>query len=557
MKCRQTTVCLSIASAEADDTAIHHCSGVVGSKSGDVQCLLTAGEQPWPPSDDRWQRDLSQPVLCDKVRAKHCTKPRHQTMSRKTLNQANLEKLGAEKLAALVMDLVQGSAALQRRARMELSVAQGPREVAADLRKRFASLRRATGFVNWRKQRALVKDLEGLLGMIEKAIAPHDPDEAFELLWSLLQLAPAIHERTDDSNGAIGGVMSEAVDLIAEISPRISKDHIGLAERILEAVADAGYGEFDGIIPATAEALGQDGLEHLKRITQFWADAPPTDHELKQYQGFGLMSSTEDSLRRNKELTRSIILADIADAQGDVDAYMARYSDEQLTYGTIAPGVARRLLDAGRVEEAFEIVTRARAAEDGKSFRMLHYDLGEVYEECLERQGKTDQLKAHHWETFEQALSATALRKVLKLLPDFDDIEAEEGALNFVEAYPHLEAALNFLVEWPSLDRAAQVVMARAEELDGNAYDILTPAADALEVEHPLAATLLRRAMVLDTLTGAKSKRYRHAARHLTECQSCDAAIETYGDFHTHAQFVEVFKQDHGRKHGFWRLVDA
>ena len=39
-------------------------------------------------------------------------------MSKKTLNQANLEKLGAEKLAALVMDLVEGSAALQRRARM-------------------------------------------------------------------------------------------------------------------------------------------------------------------------------------------------------------------------------------------------------------------------------------------------------------------------------------------------------------------------------------------------------------------------------------------------------
>ncbi|WP_158972301.1 DUF6880 family protein [Chachezhania sediminis] len=54
-------------------------------------------------------------------------------MSKTTLNQANLEKLGAEKLAALVMDLVQGSAALQRRARMELSAAQGPKEVAADI----------------------------------------------------------------------------------------------------------------------------------------------------------------------------------------------------------------------------------------------------------------------------------------------------------------------------------------------------------------------------------------------------------------------------------------
>ena len=121
--------------------------------------------------------------------------------------------------------------------------------------------------------------------MIETTIAPHDANEAFELLWSFLQLAPSIHERTDDSNGAVGGVMSDAVDLIAEISPRISKDHITLAERVLDAVADAGYGEFDGIIPATAEALGQDGLEHLKRITQTWAGAPPTEQELEQSPG--------------------------------------------------------------------------------------------------------------------------------------------------------------------------------------------------------------------------------------------------------------------------------
>ncbi len=210
-----------------------------------------------------------------------------------------------------------------------------------------------------------------------------------------------------------------------------------------------------------------------------------------------------------------------------------------------------------RVDEAFDIVTRARAAEDGKSFRMFRYDLDAVHEECLERQGKTDELKAHLWTTFQQTLSAPCLRKYLKLLPDFDDIEAEEAALDFAEAYAHLEAAINFLVDWPSHDRAARVVLARAEELDGNSYHTLTTAADALEAEHPLAATLMRRAMVLDTLTGGKSKRYRHAARHLAECQSCDTSIEDYGDFPSHTQFLEVLKQEHGRKHGFWRLADS
>ncbi|MDP2085048.1 MAG: hypothetical protein Q8K20_07630 [Gemmobacter sp.] len=350
-------------------------------------------------------------------------------MGKKTLNAENLETLGAGRLAALVMDLVQGNAALQRRARMELSAAQGPKDIAADLRKRFASLRRSTSYVDWRKQKAFVKDLASLLAMIQTGVAPQDADEAFDLAWSFLQLAPSIHARTDDSNGAIGDVMREAMGVIAALAPRISANPTVLAERILDAVAEAGYGEFDGIIPALAEALGPEGLDHLKTITEAWAAAGPTAQEVARYRGLGLMSSPEASARRNMESTRSIILADVADAQGDVDAYMARYSAEQLTYGTIAPDVARRLLDAGRVPEAFEIITGARNAEAGQALRMFRYDLDEVYEECLEKLGRREDLKHHLWEVFTQTLNGASLRKYLKLLPDFDDIEGVSETL--------------------------------------------------------------------------------------------------------------------------------
>ena len=37
--------------------------------------------------------------------------------------------------------------------------------------------------------------------------------------------------------------------------------------------------------------------------------------------------------------------------------------------------------------------------------------------------------------------------------------------------------------------------------------------------------------MIEDTLDGAKSKRYRHAARHLAECQSLASLISDYGGF--------------------------
>lgn len=478
-------------------------------------------------------------------------------MAKKTLNAENLEKLGADRLAALVMDLVQGSAALQRRARMELSAAQGPKEVAADLRKRFASLRRSTGYVDWRKQKAFVKDLTSLVTMIDTGVAPFDADEAFDLTWSFLQLAPAIHARTDDSNGAIGDVMRGAMGILERISPRLTANPTHLAERILEAVAEAGYGEFDGIIPAMAEALGPDGLNHLKAITKAWAAAAPGPQDMARYGRYGGPTSPVERARRQRESTASIILADIADLQGDVDAYMARYSAEQLTYGTIAPDVARRLMDAGRLEEALALILRARAAEEAKSFRASRYELDEAYEDCLQRMGKLDDLKRHLWATFEQTLSAGSLRKYLKLLPDFEDIEAEEKALALAETYPHLGAAIHFLTVWPDLPRAARVITTRADKIDGNAYETLTAAADALAASHPLAATILRRAMIKDTLDGAKSSRYRHAARHLEECRICAATLQEFAGFPSHAAFLAGLKLRHGRKYGFWEIVEG
>jgi len=234
---------------------------------------------------------------------------------------------------------------------------------------------------------------------------------------------------------------------------------------------------------------------------------------------------------------------------------IARYSAEQLIDGTIAPDVARRLLDADRTVEAFDIITRARAVEEGKRFRVFTFELDEVYEDCLAKLGRTDDLKAHLWETFTLTLSDVSLRKYLKLLPDFDDIEAEEKALDLAETHPDLDAVIHLLIGWPSHDRAARVVLARANELNGDSYHVLTTAADALEVRHPLAATLMRRAIVQDTLDGAKSKRYGHAARHLAECQSSEPAIADHAGFPTHEQFVAAIKQAHGRKYGFWQLV--
>ena len=125
----------------------------------------------------------------------------------------------------------------------------------------------------------------------------------------------------------------------------------------------------------------------------------------------------------------------------------------------------------------------------------------------LDALGRADEAQAERWAIFERTLSSECLRSYLKHLPDFDDEEAESKALADVSLYPNFHHALSFMIDWPALDLAAEMVLARHGEIDGNIYSLLTPAADALEQSYPLAATLMLRAMVDYSLDNAKSTR--------------------------------------------------
>jgi Family of unknown function (DUF6880) len=85
---------------------------------------------------------------------------------------------------------------------------------------------------------------------------------------------------------------------------------------------------------------------------------------------------------------------------------------------------------------------------------------------------------------------------------------------------------------------------------------ILTPAADALAGKHPLAATMVLRAMIDFSLTNSRSSRYKHAARHLSDCAGLSSAIADFGGFEPHDAYEARLRREHGRKGSFWSLID-
>jgi Family of unknown function (DUF6880) len=266
----------------------------------------------------------------------------------------------------------------------------------------------------------------------------------------------------------------------------------------------------------------------------------------------GPLYGDEIAASRHQSTIR-LALQEIADAQGDVDAFIAQQSETAKTVPRVAAGIARRLLEACRATEAWSAIN----AVDEKRPGWIPFEWEETRLDVMEALGRKDEAQAFRWQCFERALNSGHLRAYLKGLPDFEDLEAEERAMSYASGFPSVHQALAFLVSWPALDKAAALVTRRSGELDGDHYEILSPAADALAAKHPLAATLLLRAMIDFSLKEGRATRYRHAARHLLECASLAASVPHFGTFGTHDAYVTRLKAEHNRKSAFWDLANS
>ncbi|PYG27205.1 DUF6880 family protein [Pelagimonas varians] len=475
-------------------------------------------------------------------------------MSKKTLNAENLARLGADRLAELMIEVSTGSADIKRRLRLELSHNLGAQELGRDVRKRLVTLRRAKSTIGWRKRKAFFKDLHTQADMITARIAPEDPALGLDLLWQFLELVPSVYSRTDDSRGEISDVFGTALSHIGPIAENAMPDPKALADRVWEAVTDNGFGEFDGVIVALAPALGSIGFDRLTaQVDAYEAEPlqdPEMDHEALAFLRALRSESGNYHAEKKARLIRQI-RQQIAQASGDTDALIAQYSPAALSHPETAAEIAARLIDKDRAQEALQYLKDAAPDELDQS--RSAWDA--TYIRCLQALGQPEQAQAHHWTCFVQTLDADHLRAHLKLLPDFDDVEAEDAARDHALGYADAMRALSFLIAWPDLPGAATLVLNRHHELDAERSDVLTPAADALRVRFPLAATLILRAMILEILDLGASRTYTQAAELLADCAALDAEIADYGDLPDHTSFLRALVAQYPRKSAFWDKV--
>src|SRR5208282_3750736 len=175
-----------------------------------------------------------------------------------------------------------------------------------------------------------------------------------------MALANSVFGRCDDSSGTVIGIFQAACRDLGEIAQAAKLAGEVLAERVFNALNENDYGQYDDLIGALSPALGPTGLEQLKERFLELSKAPlekPRDKDRRVVGwGSGGPLYADETAARQRETTIRLALQEIADAQGDVDAFIAQQSDAAKTVPRVAAEIARRLLAANRASEAWKAI---------------------------------------------------------------------------------------------------------------------------------------------------------------------------------------------------------
>ena len=456
----------------------------------------------------------------------------------KAVTPEALAALGAEALADLLIAHAATDAVLRKKLGMLLAGTEGPGKLAAEIDKRIKTIGRSRSFVDWEKRKPLVQELDHLRVTIATRLAKQDATRAIELLWDFIGIADAVMQRVGDGIGEVEDVFGTAMEDLGRLSAAEPQGNgKALARRVLAYCERDGFGATDALIRHMSEALGAAGRAEIRSKTEAALKTAPRSSRPQDWRA--------DAQRRHLAFR----LALLADLERDADAFIAAIRAGGME-NTHSLEVAERLIGANRPAEALDWLDKPRRRIEDEDDDGTDTDLRIA---ALEALGRKDEAQAVRWRHFERFLSAEHLRAYLKRLPDF---EAEQKALDVAAAHKQAVRGLAFFIEWRALDRADRLVRERLAALDGRLYEVLRPAAEALEEKFPEAASLLYRRLVESVLERGSSKQYQYAARDLLSCARLAPHLPVPGSIEGHVVFVARLQKAHGRKYGFWGLIE-
>lgn len=459
------------------------------------------------------------------------------------LDSDGLRVLGLDKLIGIVLDEAALNPSFKKRLNAALAGIGGAAGVAKLIDSRLAALEKSRTRIRWQKERAFGNDLESISASIIKEFGAVDPLMALERLIRFVFGYDGIAERVNDSSGRIAGIYGQACEAAGQLAQAVPADQqAGIPALIAPGLKGLDYHGFNTLLAVrVAAALSPDVLKS-------W------DEQLAEAMtipvGIPFLPATVHVRRA------------IADALGDLDSYVAieEALPEALRESVI---LAEKLSAAGRHAEAL-VWVRKPSRERLSFFRradMLRGDLKAPPDRERLEAAILDGLKdragsqALRWKAFEERLDIGMLREYIAKAGDFEEFEALDKAFAHVGRSSDPYAALRFYLEWPRLDLAARYIVERAGGWDGKAYELLLPAAEALEDDYPAAATILYRALAVHIISRGVLTAYDDAVGYLLKLAELAARPGGNDGLMPHGAFIASLRREHARRYGLWERV--
>lgn len=424
-----------------------------------------------------------------------------------------------------------------------LMAAHDPKEMHKALNKEITSIKNGKRFISYYEANAFTAQLDSILSKIDNYLAKQAADLAIKLCKRFIEIDEKLFERIDDSNGCLGSFYYDVFEVLDKAFSFSSEPPQAIVDFILSIYFNDAYGNRGAIVDCLKLCLTEPVITAFETALPDIKSPNTTPEFNRDHPSWNF----EAYMHNHRVIS---IHKKIADKQQDVDRYIELIKLEKVDNKAICK-IAKRLNAAFRSEEAISWLKQI----DDNSFDS--YTRDKLLIEAYMLESDVQQAKTIIWNNFKNSLAVDTYFEYLKLADDNEKEHAVKQALQIAKDSPHLASALKFLQDLQEFDAIEQLYFAREEEVDGSDYSIYRKLSTELNKQgKSLIATLLRRKLVEDVLTAARSKSYKYAASDLKLASDFAKNISEWKGYQTHADFLNQLKSQHPRKMSFWSLMN-
>jgi hypothetical protein len=459
----------------------------------------------------------------------------------KAINE-KLNNLSKEALIEIIVNVANENRDTKKLVSTFMS-AHDPKEMYKALNKDVTSIKNGKRFISYYEANAFTAQLDSILSKIDSYLAKQAPDLAIKLCKRFIEIDEKLFERIDDSNGCLGSFYYEVFEVLDKAFSFSDEPPKEVADYILSIYFNDDYGNRGAIVDCLKLCLTEPVIKALETALPEIKSPDTTPEFNRDHPSWDF-----DAYMHNHRVIS--IHKKIADKRQDVDRYielvkLARVDDKAICK------IAKRLNGAFRSEEAISWLKQI----SDTSFDT--YTRDKLLIEAYMLEGDAQQAKTIIWNNFKNSLAVDTYFEYLKLADDNEKKHAVKEALQIAKDSPRLASALKFLQDLQEFDAIEQLYFVREEEVDGSDYSVYRKLSTELNKQgKSLIATLLRRKLVEDVLTAARSKSYKYAASDLKLASDFSANISDWKGYPTHTDFLNQLKSLHPRKMSFWSLIN-